>query len=199
MATITPMQPATNSLISESVESPEQLYRMTVDEYERIGPLLKSEKVELIDGLLVKKMTKNSPHEICCVLVHEVLATIAGWHRRAGAPIRIPKHNYPEPDISLVRGSARDYTGHPGPADVALVIEVADTTLAKDRRRVRIYGAAGIAIYWIINLMDRQIEVYSGPIPAGYSSRVDFTAGQNVPVVIDGVQVGTIAVNDMLP
>jgi Uma2 family endonuclease len=80
-----------------------------------------------------------------------------------------------------------------------LVVEVADTTLAKDRRRTRAYGPAGIPIYWIVNLIGRQVEVYSGPSSSGYSSRIDFLSGQNVPVVIGGVQVGTIAVDAILP
>lgn len=202
MATITPTQPAAAAPISEAAESPEQLYRMTVDEYERIGPLLDTEKVELIDGFLVKKMTKNPPHDVACGLADEALGKVtpAGWFVRNGSPVRIPKRNYPEPDASLVRGKPRDYLkGHPTPKDVALVVEISDTSLAKDRRRVRIYGNARIPFYWIINLVHRQIEVYSGPNSGGYSSRVEFTAGQNVPIMIDGVQVGTIAVDDVLP
>ena len=94
----------------------------------------------------------------------------------------------------------RDYRGrHITPGDVALVVEVSDTTLAKDRRRVPTYGSAGIPVYWIVNLLDRKIEVYSGPSSTGYSSRGDFPAGQNIPVVINGVQVGSISVDEVLP
>jgi Uma2 family endonuclease len=56
-----------------------------------------------------------------------------------------------------------------------------------------------VPVYWIVNRVDRQIEVYSGPSSAGYSSRVDFRDGQNVPVVTEGVEVGRIAVADVLP
>ena len=62
-----------------------------------------------------------------------------------------------------------------------------------------VYGAAGIPVYWIVNLMDRQVEVYTGPGPDGYASREDFREGTDVRVVIDGVEVGRIAVADILP
>jgi Uma2 family endonuclease len=87
----------------------------------------------------------------------------------------------------------------PGPAYVALIVEVAVSSLAEDRIQADLYAAAGIAVYWIVNMVDSQIEVYSGPTSTGYSSRVDFLPGQSVWVVIDGVQVGTIAVDDVLP
>jgi Uma2 family endonuclease len=202
MSATTPTQPAHSPPISEAVDASENLYRMSVDEYERIGELLDDSRVELIDGLLVAKMVKNPPHQVACVLAHQALAPVtpSGWHLRLGDPIRIPRHNEPEPDVSLVRGGVRDYTGgHVTPADVGLVVEVSDTTLAKDRRRAQTYGPGGVPVYWIVNLVDRQIEVYLGPSSAGYSSRVDFGDGQNVPVVIEGVEVGRIAVADVLP
>ena len=99
-----------------------------------------------------------------------------------------------------MRGKARDHVDrHPGPADIALVVEVADRSLAKDRRRTRSYGPAGIPVYWIVNLVDRRIEVYSNPVPDGYGLRIEYAPGSDVPLVIDGVTVGRIAVADMLP
>jgi Uma2 family endonuclease len=80
-----------------------------------------------------------------------------------------------------------------------LVVEVADTTLAKDRRRRRTYGAAGIPIYWIVNLASRRVEVYTGPSPDGYDARVDYAPGAVIPLVIDGETVGQFAVADILP
>ncbi len=64
---------------------------------------------------------------------------------------------------------------------------------------VRVYGRAGIPIYWIVNLVDRLIEVYSDPRPDGYATRTDYLPGQYVPVVLDGKVVGQIAVDDLLP
>ena len=124
----------------------------------------------------------------------------AGWHGRPGEPVRLGLRTEPEPDVSLVRGTVDDYVGrHPGPADAALVVEVADTTLAKDRRRKGTYGPAGIPVYWIVNLRDRKVEVYTGPGPDGYATQTDYSPGMNVPLVIDGVTVAEIAVDDILP
>jgi Uma2 family endonuclease len=82
---------------------------------------------------------------------------------------------------------------------VALVVEVAQSSLAQDRAMIRVYGKAGIPSYWLVNLVDRQVEVYSDPRPDGYATRDDYRSGQAVPVVLDGVVVGFITVDDMLP
>ena len=79
--------------------------------------------------------------------------------------MRIPDYNEPEPDLSVVRGESDDYTDHhPGPADIALVVEVADSSLSRDRGEKRDnYARAGIPVYWIVNLVGRQLEVSSNP------------------------------------
>ena len=106
----------------------------------------------------------------------------------------------PEPDRCVVRGVIRDYSQRPpGPGDVGLVVEVADSSLGEDRKLAQIYGGSGIPVYWIVNLVDRQVEVYTLPYGAGYHSRQDITPGHDVPVVLDGVEIGRIAVNDLLP
>jgi Uma2 family endonuclease len=85
-------------------------------------------------------------------------------------------------------------------ADVALVVEIAESSLAADQTDMtRVYAASDIPIYWIVNLVDRQLEVYSNPGPNGYSSVLILKPGQDLPVIIDGVEVGRIAVADMLP
>ena len=68
-----------------------------------------------------------------------------------------------------------------------------------DRQQANLYGRSGIPVYWIVNLVDRQVEVYTDPGPSGYALRHDYLSGQQVPVVIDGHQVGQIAVDDILP
>jgi Uma2 family endonuclease len=127
------------SPISDLIDASETLYRLSVDEYERIGEFLDDPRVELIDGLLVAKMTQEPPHVVACELARTAIATEtpSGWHVREAKPIRL-SGSEPEPDFSLVRGKARDYVErHPGPSDTALVVEVADSSLAKDRRRSR--------------------------------------------------------------
>ncbi len=116
-------------------------------------------------------------------------------------PVRIPgRAGMPEPDISVVRGRSRDYTEQPAGSDVALVVEVADKSLTFDRtEKLNSYASGGIGVYWIVNLVDRQVEVYSNPGPDGYRTREVFAPGANVPVVVDGTLLGQIAVVDILP
>jgi Uma2 family endonuclease len=184
------------------IDATEVLYRLTAREYERIAELLDDDRVELIDGFMVKKMVKNPPHGIACRRADAAIARVAppSWHTRAGDPIQTTRRTEPEPDVVLVRGTDDDYIHrHPGPSDIALVVEVADTSLLKDRRGRRIYGPAGIGVYWIVNLNRRTIEVYTEPNAQGYATRVDYAAGEHVSVVADGATVGTVAVVDILP
>jgi Uma2 family endonuclease len=179
------------------------LYRMTVDEYERIGPLLDDPRVELIDGHLVKKMSIKPEHSFTtCELSQSLEARLpAGWMRRQEQPVRIPDYDEPEPDISIIRGSNADYRRRmPTAADVALLVEVAESSLSQDRgEKLTAYGKSRIPVYWIVNLIDRQVEVYTNPGPGGYQSRQDYPAGSVVPVVIDGQLRAPIAVDDILP
>ena len=125
-----------------------------------------------------------------------------GWYVRAAKPIRLPgQKSKPEPDRCVVRGTIRDYSRRtPGAADVAIVVEVAESSLAEDRKMAtEVYGPAGIPAYWIVNLVDRRVEVFTGPHPAGYASFAVFVPGQAIPVEIGGQQIGAIAVEDILP
>ena len=202
MSAMTTTQLTTNRQVPESIDPSETLYRLTVDEYEKLADVLEDERVELIDGLLVAKMTKNPPHNVSCGLVNDALKGIIPptWHVRAEQPARLGNRSMPEPDAAAVRGTRRDYTDHhPSQRDVGLVVEVSDTSLAKDRRRTRVYGAGGIPVYWIINLVDRQVEVYTSPTSDGYGLMQIYKLGENVPVVLDGIVVGHVAVADLLP
>jgi Uma2 family endonuclease len=200
MSAIAPPPPT----ISPAIPSgPPPLYRMTVDEYDRIGHLLDDPRVELIDGYLVKKMPKNPEHSW---ITKEVLKALdnrlpVGWTWRTEQPVRIPAYDEPEPDVSIVRGADVDYKHRkPGPADVALLVEVSDTTLSLDRGlKCSAYAREGIPVYWIVNLVDRQVEVYTNPGPSGYATRQDFKPGQQVPVVIAGQPCAPIPVDAILP
>ena len=100
----------------------------------------------------------------------------------------------------MVRGAIRDYSArHPGPADVALAVEVADSNLHDDRMQADIYGRAGVPVCWIINLIDHQVEIYSNPGPSGYQSLEVFVPPHVLTVIIDGVEVGEIPVAEILP
>ncbi len=155
----------------------DDLYRITVDEYERMADagVLTDRRVELINGWLVRKMTTKPPHVIAVDAAREVIARLLpkGWWLREEKPVRIPDFDEPEPDLSVVRGSRLDYrTRHPGPGDIEFLIEVSDTSLSWDRReKLSAYARAGVPIYWILNLVDRQLEIYSDPTPTGYQAR----------------------------
>ncbi len=82
---------------------------------------------------------------------------------------------------------------------MGLLVELSATNVSANRQQGGLYGRRGIPVYWIVNLVDRWVEVYTDPGPAGYASRKDFPSGQQVPVVIDGRQAGQIAVDDVLP
>jgi Uma2 family endonuclease len=177
------------------------IYRFTVDEYERM--VLDDPRVELIDGQVVRKMGKNPPHSWCTkALIRHLPGRIPiGWTWRVEQPVRIPDRDEPEPDFTVVRGTDDDYEDrHPEPADVALLIEVAESSLARDRgHKLSTFARCRIPVYWIINLADRRIEVYTDPRPDGYGLCTPYHEGQDVPILIDGALVGTIAVNQLLP
>jgi len=177
---------------------------MTVDEYERLVNVgaLDDPRIELIDGYLVKKMSKKPPHIWSAnAVVAALSAMLTGRWCRKEDPVRIPEFDEPEPDASVVRGSMDNYRNRiPGPDDVLLLAEVSETTLDRDRgEKRRAYARGKIPFYWIVNLIDRQIEVYSGPTDGDYGTVQIFRPGDEIPVVIDGVEVGRIAVASILP
>ena len=181
------------------------LYRMTVDEYECMADagVLKDRRVELINGWLVRKMTTKPSHVIAVDATREAIAGLLppGWWLREEKPLRIPDFDEPEPDISVVRGSRNDYRSrHPAPGEIELLVEVSETSRTWDRvEKMSAFARAGVPTYWILNLTARELEVYSHPTPGGYENRLICRAGDQVSVVIDQVEVGTIAVNDLLP
>ena len=183
--------------------SPE-VYRMTTREYERMtaAGVLDDPRVELLDGYVVKKMGKNPPHIWTVDAALEALKTmLPGWWCRKEDPVRLPDFDEPEPDIAVVRGSRDLYRGRiPGPEDIALVVEVSETTLDRDRGpKLTAYARSGIDRYWIINLVTRQIEVYSDPTEGGYSSVQVYTPGQDIPVLVEGAERGRVAAASLLP
>jgi Uma2 family endonuclease len=104
-----------------------------------------------------------------------------------------------------VRGDTRQYLDrHPGPQDLALVVEVADTTLQRDRElKKRLYASAGIPVYWLVNLPERQIEVYTEPQgsarQADYQQQRVYTPQDEIPLWIEGKEIARIPVRTLLP
>ena len=146
-----------------------RLWRLTVDQYHemlRHGILSESDDVELLDGILVAKMTKGTAHNVAVMLVHAALSKYvpAGWFAVARGAATLPASE-PEPDVMVIPGQPRDYLQHhPLPGEVALIVEVSESSLRHDRRfKKAIYAAAGLPLYWIVNLVDRRVEMYADP------------------------------------
>jgi Uma2 family endonuclease len=146
-------------------------FRWTVDRYHeaiRMGLFTTADKIELLYGKLVALMPIGSPHSHCVTILAEFFRDRFGkrYTYREEKPLTIiPTASEPQPDVGVVR--RRDYTfENPGPSDVYLVAEVADSSLDKDQTlKVMLYAEAGIAEYWIVNLIKRRIEVYLDPLP----------------------------------
>jgi Uma2 family endonuclease len=192
-----------------------RLHRISLDMYQgmiRHGLLTPDDKVELLDGLLVDKMTKGDPHMTSVLLVAEALRELGlqGWHIRCEAPVALPggpdwPDSEPEPDVSVARGGIRAYAARrPGPDDLSLVIEIAASPIRDDRDRLRRYARSNIPIAWLLNLHDGTVEVYtkpSGPAaPWSYQGGITYGRGESVPVlIVDRPVVGRVSVDEMLP
>jgi len=182
-------------------------FRIGVREYDEMvaaGILTTEDRVELLDGYLVKKMAQNEPHSstVQRLTIDLVRVLPAGWQPRIQLPIQLSE-SVPEPDAAIVRGDRRTFSlRKPEPADFGIVVEVSDTTLRVDRDyKSTLYARDGLPCYWIVNLIDRRIEVFTEPVPAEglYRTRVDYPCGQSVPLVLDGVEVGRLAVDEWMP
>ena len=185
------------------------VWRFSVGQYHdmiRAGILGEDDPVELLDGWLVPKMMKKPPHCVATDLVRYALEEIlpVGLYLRLQDAITLATSE-PEPDVVVVRGEPRAYTDHhPGPEDVALVVEVADVSLKRDRTfKKRLYAQAGIPAYWIVNLVERCVEVCTDPSGAAdqpdYRQRRAFGESEEVPLVVHGREVGRVAVSALLP
>ena len=188
---------------------PEPMTRISVEQYHSMidaGNFANDESFELLEGSVVPKMPKNPPHVLSTGLVCDAIEVIlpAGWHITCQGSVTTPDSE-PEPDIAVVRGKRRDYSkAHPSPKDAGLIVEVSDTTLARDRGlKKRIYARANVPVYWIVNIPDRCIEVYTDPTgPAenpDYGPPQIYGENDHVPIVLDGTEIGQLEVKSILP
>jgi Uma2 family endonuclease len=194
-------------LVAQPLPVPEdvRVARLTVEQYHSMieaGVLESGDPLELLDGLLVPKMTKKTPHITSGKLVSQELLRLLpeGFHLQNQDPITT-SDSEPEPDVAIVRGQPRDYASRkPGPTDVPLVVEIADDSLERDRgTKLRLYARASIAEYWIVNLREQVVEVYREPSREHYGSRSNHSRGSRVPVTLDGRVVGEVLVDALLP
>jgi Uma2 family endonuclease len=184
-------------------------YRFTVDQYHRMidaGILGEDDPVELLEGYLVLKMPRNPPHDGTIQLIQSVLTALlpAGWSLRTQLAITL-NDSEPEPDFVVVRGHPRMYlTRHPNPADIGLLIEVANTSLQRDLAdKARVYARAGIPAYWVIDVANGAVQVFtqpSGPTAApAYASHQTVHPPAAVPLTLDGTAIGPMPAADLLP
>jgi Uma2 family endonuclease len=180
----------------------------SVAEYHRMietGILTEDDAVELLEGWIAPKMPRNPPHDAILDQAQEVIRALLpdGWRVRVQSAITTADSE-PEPDIAVVPGPASRYRSqHPQPADIVLVVEVADSTLGLDRTiKAKIYARAGIASYWIINIPANQIEAYAdptGPDPnPRYRSRHDFILQDTITLNLPGFPPIMVSVADLL-
>ena len=187
----------------------EHLYRWTRRQYSRLiehGLLDEDDPVELLDGLLLVKEPQASPHRTSVLLVTRALGRAfgEGWFVQTQSPIALDDRSEPEPDVCVVRGSPRDYV-ESHPRRPALVVEVAQSALRRARgRKAALYARARITDYWIVNLVDRVLEVHREPArpgPArprwGYAAIETFNADGSVTPL--AAPDALVRVADLLP
>jgi Uma2 family endonuclease len=183
--------------------------RFTRVEYERLIDLeffQPDERLELIDGLMIVREPQDAPHATGVRLVLRALRAVfgAGWTVDSQLPVALDDYSEPEPDAAVVAGDPRDYRDtHPTRA--VLIVEVAESRLAFDRRRkASLYARAGIADYWVVNLVDRVLEVYREPVaapaaPYGFRYRSVTRLGPTATVTPLAAPSAAIPVADLLP
>ncbi len=211
-ATVTPpprgADKNTDADLQGDVPDASEIYRISIDEYQAMikhGIFDDRETpIELLEGILVKKMSKDFGHILTLQQLKILIDQLLSQPDRTLTqdPILLAESE-PEPDLVLLRAEALPLRRKPTPDDIAVVIEVADSSLGRDRRRkLRIYAAANLPVYWIVNLRENVIEVYTDPQPgakpATYAKRSIHRLGAQVTFELDGRAL-TLNVADILP
>lgn len=195
--------------VNEGTAGPPCFWRISVERYHGMieaGVLTENDRLELLEGFLIEKMTVNPPHAFVTETLRELLAELIpeAFFVSSQQPVTT-QDSEPEPDVSIVQGDRRDFVKrHPGPADLALVVEVADATLHQDQTwKKRIYAGVEIPIYWIVNLPDRQIEVYTQPAASlstpTYNQLTTYRETDEIPLVLGGEEIARFPVSQLLP
>lgn len=188
---------------------PIQTRRWRRIEYERLvdqGVFQPGEHVELVAGQLVVREPQGTSHMTAIRMAEDVLRRVfgAGWEVRTQAPVALDDESEPEPDIVVAPGHVRDYR-YEHPSRPALLVEVADTSLAFDREhKASLYARARVPDYWIINLVERVLEVHREPVeaagtPYGWAYRLVRSVDATHRLSPLAVPHATILVADLLP
>ena len=172
-----------------TVPPPLPFHRFTVQQYHRLGELgllTAEDRVELLEGWIVKKINQKPAHGFVARLLNDWLqANVpAGYLSQCQLPITTQRSE-PEPDLAIVLGAHSDFRDrHPSGSDCRLVIEVADTSVAKDRAKASIYASAGVEEYWIINLVDNQLERMTQSDGSDYQETAMFRPNETIATQI---------------
>ena len=172
-------------------------HRFNVKEYYRMaetGVLRPDARVELLNGQIIDMPPIGPFHGGVTKRLNRFFTNLGKgrWLVAVQDPVQLDEHSEPEPDLMLLKPAGDDYTTrHPRPEDVYLLIEVADTSLATDRdEKLPLYGRAGIAEVWIVNLIDQAVAVYREPHFTGYGAKIILRAGdQAAPQAFPDVTV----------
>jgi Uma2 family endonuclease len=189
--------------------SPTRTRRWTRREYERLidaGVFRPGERLELLAGHLVVSEPQGSLHATAIGLVEDALRGCfgCGWHVRVQMPIALDDESEPEPDVAVVPGGRRDYElAHP--ERPALLVEVSESSLVDDRgAKAALYARAGVAEYWIVNLVGRSLEVRREPLetanaPLGWSYKVVIVLEPSASISPLACPAVRIQIADLLP
>ncbi len=185
-------------------KEPKLLHEFSVAKYHKMiqtGILTPNDRVELLEGWIVNKMSQNPPHRSSLSRIIRWLGKSlpTNWTLSCQGPITL-SDSEPEPDITVARGADSSYDGrHPRPADLGIVMEVGDSSLLNDRRyKGTLYARAAIAEFWLVNVPERKIEVYTSPLNGEYQTKIEYTEQQSVPLVLDGVKIADLPVNELI-
>jgi Uma2 family endonuclease len=179
---------STQVILDSPVAPPLPLRRFSVQEYHQlaeVGILTPEDRVELLEGWIIEKMNQRPIHGFVVRLLSELFSRglPSGWLCQCQLPITTERSE-PEPDLAIVRGKHSDFRSrHPNGLQCRLVIEVADTSLDRDRSKSSIYRDAGVEEYWIVNVQDKQLERY------------EFRKEQAEPTILDSTMVATILID----
>jgi Uma2 family endonuclease len=164
-------------------------------------------KVELIGGEVIEMAAQFNNHVAGVTLTADALRAAfgSGYWVRTQATIDLSPHGMPDPDVAVVAGNPRSASPRGIPTTALLVVEISESTLSVDRNLMAsLYAAGGIADYWIVNLIQRQLEVYRIPVADaaqpfgfGYSSRTVFDPGDAISPL--AAPHASVAVADVLP
>lgn len=179
-------------------------YRLDVRRFDRMCAegMFDDKKVELLNGLLIM-MTSGPVHDNAVTALGDALEDLLDrglWTVREEKPVVLSPRWKPLPDIAVVRGHRTRYTRRtPGAGDIALLVEVSDTTYAKDSGfKRRFYGKFGVPAYWIVDLSRRVVEVHALG-PAGLELAATVGDRQEVPLALDGRDLGRVPAVDLFP